>query len=267
MSAPDLVIRGDRPRRHRRARLHRRSPSRMAASSRSARVAARGREEIDAKGLTGHARLRGHPHPLRRPGGVGFAPRPLRPAWRDHGGDGQLRRGLRAGAAPGTDRQLIELMEGVEDIPGPVLHEGLELPLGELPEYMDALEPSRATSTSAPCCRMRAARACHGRARAAPGERDQEDIARCATSSPRRCAPAPSASRPAAPSATRRSPATRRPRCARRRRSSSGLAAGIREGGGDCSSSSPTGTRRTRRPSSPSCAAWPRPRASRSCSA
>ena len=45
-----------------------------------------------------HARLRRHPHPLRRPGHVGRAAAAVVLARRDHGGDGQLRRRLRAGA-------------------------------------------------------------------------------------------------------------------------------------------------------------------------
>src|SRR5947208_1297988 len=49
--------------------------------------------------------------------GVGFAP--VRPT--DHG-------------------QLIELMEGVEDIPGAALHEGLPWDWGSMPEVLDALE-------------------------------------------------------------------------------------------------------------------------------
>ncbi len=49
--------------------------------------------------------------------GVGFAP--VRPA--DH-------------------QRLIELMEGVEDIPGTVLHEGLEWNWQSFPQFMDALE-------------------------------------------------------------------------------------------------------------------------------
>ena len=65
--------------------------------------------------------------------GVGFAP--VRPA--DH------------------DR-LIELMEGVEDIPGAALHEGLSWEWESFPEYLDALDASPATSTSAP--RSRTAR-------------------------------------------------------------------------------------------------------------
>jgi N-acyl-D-aspartate/D-glutamate deacylase len=39
------------------------------------------------------------------------------------------------------DREvLIELMEGVEDIPGPVLHEGLNWSWESFPEYLDALD-------------------------------------------------------------------------------------------------------------------------------
>jgi len=49
--------------------------------------------------------------------GVGFAP--CRPEDRD---------------------KLIELMEGVEDIPGAVMHEGLEWTWESFPEYLDALE-------------------------------------------------------------------------------------------------------------------------------
>ena len=61
--------------------------------------------------------------------GVGFAP--VRPA--DH------------------DR-LIELMEGVEDIPGVALHEGLSWSWQSFPEYLDDLDARPATSTSAPRC-------------------------------------------------------------------------------------------------------------------
>jgi N-acyl-D-aspartate/D-glutamate deacylase len=49
--------------------------------------------------------------------GVGFAP--VRPS--DHG-------------------RLIELMEGVEDLPGTALHEGLQWDWSTFPEYLDALE-------------------------------------------------------------------------------------------------------------------------------
>ncbi len=41
---------------------------------------------------------------------------------------------------PADHEQLIELMEGVEDIPGAALHEGLPWDWGSIPEYLDALE-------------------------------------------------------------------------------------------------------------------------------
>ncbi|WP_135466562.1 N-acyl-D-amino-acid deacylase family protein [Crenalkalicoccus roseus] len=40
---------------------------------------------------------------------------------------------------PGEEDRLIELMEGVEDIPGPVLHEGLRFSWRSFPEYMEVL--------------------------------------------------------------------------------------------------------------------------------
>jgi N-acyl-D-aspartate/D-glutamate deacylase len=49
--------------------------------------------------------------------GVGFAPR-----------------------RPGEESFLIELMEGVEDIPGTALHEGIDWRWESFPEYLDALE-------------------------------------------------------------------------------------------------------------------------------
>jgi N-acyl-D-aspartate/D-glutamate deacylase len=41
---------------------------------------------------------------------------------------------------PGDHERLIELMEGVEDIPGAVLHEGLRWNWQSFPEFMDALD-------------------------------------------------------------------------------------------------------------------------------
>jgi N-acyl-D-aspartate/D-glutamate deacylase len=41
---------------------------------------------------------------------------------------------------PTDHSTLIELMEGVEDIPGAALHEGLAWDWGSIPEYLDALE-------------------------------------------------------------------------------------------------------------------------------
>jgi len=41
---------------------------------------------------------------------------------------------------PGAESFLIELMEGVEDIPGTALHEGIDWQWSSFPEYLDALE-------------------------------------------------------------------------------------------------------------------------------
>src|SRR3712207_4177225 len=41
---------------------------------------------------------------------------------------------------PGDRETLIELMEGVEDIPGPVLHQGLEFRWESFAEYLDVLD-------------------------------------------------------------------------------------------------------------------------------
>jgi N-acyl-D-aspartate/D-glutamate deacylase len=45
-----------------------------------------------------------------------------------------------APARPGEHGWLIELMEGVEDIPGAALHEGIQWDWESFPEYLDALE-------------------------------------------------------------------------------------------------------------------------------
>ena len=44
---------------------------------------------------------------------------------------------------PGTEEWLIQLMEGVEDIPGAALSEGIEWDWETFPEYLDALEARR----------------------------------------------------------------------------------------------------------------------------
>jgi N-acyl-D-aspartate/D-glutamate deacylase len=41
---------------------------------------------------------------------------------------------------PGSQEHLVELMEGVEDIPGTALHEGIQWDWESFPEYLDALE-------------------------------------------------------------------------------------------------------------------------------
>lgn len=100
--------------------------------------AGRGRRELDAAGrLVAPGWVDVHTHydgqvtwdPLLAPSswhgvttlvmgncGVGFAPR-----------------------RPGQEQFLIELMEGVEDIPGTALHEGIEWRWESFPEYLDAL--------------------------------------------------------------------------------------------------------------------------------
>jgi N-acyl-D-aspartate/D-glutamate deacylase len=103
------------------------------------RFAGAGRTEIDAKGLLvtpgfvdihthydGQATWDSHLTPSSWHGvttaimgncGVGFAP-----------------------VRPGDRERLIELMEGVEDIPGAALHEGLSWNWQSFPDYLDALE-------------------------------------------------------------------------------------------------------------------------------
>jgi N-acyl-D-aspartate/D-glutamate deacylase len=103
------------------------------------KVPARGREEIDAKGLLvtpGFVDIHTHYD------GQAVWDSHLAPsAW--HGVTTALMGNCGVGFAPcrAADRAtLIELMEGVEDIPGPVLHEGLNWSWESFPEYLDTLE-------------------------------------------------------------------------------------------------------------------------------
>ena len=41
---------------------------------------------------------------------------------------------------PGDEKRLVEMMEGVEDIPGTALHEGIQWEWETFPEYLDALD-------------------------------------------------------------------------------------------------------------------------------
>nr|MCU0946293.1 amidohydrolase family protein [Rubritepida sp.] len=102
-------------------------------------VPGRGREELDARGLLvtpGFVDIHTHYD------GQAVWDSHLAPsAW--HGVTTALMGNCGVGFAPcrAADRgTLIELMEGVEDIPGPVLHEGLNWSWESFPEYLDTLE-------------------------------------------------------------------------------------------------------------------------------
>ena len=102
------------------------------------KVAGAGAEEIDAKGKHRHARLRRHPHPLRRPGDLGERLQPS--SW--HGVTTVVMGNCGVGFAPcrpERPRPADRLMEGVEDIPFPVLTEGLPWNWETFPDYLDAL--------------------------------------------------------------------------------------------------------------------------------
>ncbi len=103
------------------------------------RVAARGREEIDARGrIVSPGFVDIHTHY----DGQAVWDSHLAPsAW--HGVTTAVMGNCGVGFAPcrAADRdRLIELMEGVEDIPGPILHEGLDWRWETFPEYLDALD-------------------------------------------------------------------------------------------------------------------------------
>jgi len=102
------------------------------------RVAARGQEEIDARGrIVSPGFVDIHTHY----DGQAVWDSHLAPsAW--HGVTTAVMGNCGVGFAPcrAADREkLIELMEGVEDIPGPILHEGLEWRWESFPEYLDTL--------------------------------------------------------------------------------------------------------------------------------
>lgn len=102
-------------------------------------VAERGREEIDARGrIVSPGFVDIHTHY----DGQAVWDSHLAPsAW--HGVTTAVMGNCGVGFAPcrEADREkLIELMEGVEDIPGPILHEGLDWRWETFPEYLDALD-------------------------------------------------------------------------------------------------------------------------------
>jgi N-acyl-D-aspartate/D-glutamate deacylase len=103
------------------------------------RVGARGRREIDADGLVvapGWVDIHTH-----YDGQATWDPYLSPSSW--HGVTSVVMGNCGVGFAPAHADQrdwMIELMEGVEDIPGAVLHEGVRWAWESFPEYLDALE-------------------------------------------------------------------------------------------------------------------------------
>ena len=101
-------------------------------------VPARGRSEIDARGsLVTPGWVDVHTH---YDGQVTWDPMLSPSSW--HGVTTLVMGNCGVGFAPvrpGREAFLIELMEGVEDIPGTALHEGIDWRWESFPEYLDAL--------------------------------------------------------------------------------------------------------------------------------
>src|SRR5438105_13557828 len=98
-----------------------------------------GRRELDADGLLvapGWVDIHTH-----YDGQVTWDPDVTPSSW--HGVTTVVMGNCGVGFAPvqrGAESFLIELMEGVEDIPGTALHEGIEWAWSSFPEYLDALD-------------------------------------------------------------------------------------------------------------------------------
>ena len=103
------------------------------------RVAAPGRRELDADGLVvtpGWVDIHTH-----YDGQATWDPEVTPSSW--HGVTTVVMGNCGVGFAPvrpGAESFLIELMEGVEDIPGTALHEGIDWAWSSFPQYLDALE-------------------------------------------------------------------------------------------------------------------------------
>jgi N-acyl-D-aspartate/D-glutamate deacylase len=102
-------------------------------------IAGTGKEELDARGLLvtpGWVDVHTH-----YDGQVTWDPELTPSSW--HGVTTVVTGNCGVGFAPvrpGREEWLIELMEGVEDIPGTALHEGIDWSWETFPEYLDALE-------------------------------------------------------------------------------------------------------------------------------
>ncbi len=121
-------------------------------------VPSRGRREIDARGLlVAPGWVDVHTH---YDGQVTWDPLLSPSSW--HGVTTLVMGNCGVGFAPvrpGQEAFLIELMEGVEDIPGSALHEGIDWRWESFPEYLDALSGMRRVldvAAQVPHCAIRA---------------------------------------------------------------------------------------------------------------
>ena len=208
-------------------------PCRTARSPPSARSSAPARREIDAGGLLvtpGFVDIHTH-----YDGQATWDPFVTPSSW--HGVTTTVFGNCGVGFAPvrpGKSAYLINLMEGVEDIPGTVLSEGVKFNWESFPDYLDALgsmTPRRRRRR--PSCRT-ARCASTSWASAAP------TMPRCRTRASarrwrgwprRRCAPARSASRPRAPPSTRRKDGRFTPSLSAREAELFALAEGMKRAG------------------------------------
>ena len=177
------------------------------------RIDRRGARADRCRRRLGDARLRRHPHPLRRPGHLGRDLLAEHPSRRDHGGDGQLRRRLRAGEeGPGRRADQADGRRGGH--PRRRARRRHPLELGELSAVhgrarRDAAQPRLPAAGPA----RPGADGGDGRARLHPGgrrRRRHRGDARAGARGARR--PARPASAPAAATTTAPPKARRRPR-------------------------------------------------------